>query len=127
MTENQRSKKILIVDDDQKFVMAVMTFLVGHGYQVLVAYDATFAIQYAAREDVSFVILDLGLPSGGGLFVIENLKRIPKTICLPLIVSSANVDPGMEEKARAMGANDFIRKPYDLELLLEKIKALLPA
>lgn len=127
MTEALKPKKILIVDDDQKFVMALMTFLVGNGYQVLVAYDATFAIQHAAREDVSLVILDLGLPSGGGLFVIENLKRIPKTICLPLIVSSANVDPAMEDKVRAMGANDFFRKPYDLETLLARIKALLPA
>lgn len=127
MMEDPKPKKILVVDDDQKFVMALMTFLVGNGYQVLVAYDATFAIQHAAREEVSLVILDLGLPSGGGLFVIENLKRIPKTICLPLIVSSANIDPTMEEKVRALGANDFFRKPYDLGKLLERIKALIPA
>lgn len=117
--------KILIVDDDQQFVLALVRFLSGHGYQVLVAYDATYAIQNASKEDVSLVVLDLGLPGGGGKFVIENLRRMPKTTCLPLIISSANAEPDIEQKTRDMGADDFIRKPYDLESLLEKIQALL--
>lgn len=126
MTENGKSRKILIVDDDQKFVRALTTFLVGNGYQVIIAYDATYATQYAAREDLALVMLDLGLPGGGGLFVIENLRRMPKTICLPILVSTANVNMDIEAKSREIGANDFIRKPYDLEQLLEKIKALAP-
>jgi len=126
MTELEKSKKILIVDDDQKFIRALTTFLVGNGYQVIIAYDATYATQYAAREDLALVMLDLGLPGGGGLFVIENLRRMPKTICLPILVSTANVNMNIEEKVREIGANDFIRKPYDLEQLLEKIKKLIP-
>lgn len=124
--ETQRSKKILLVDDDQKFLFALTTFLTGHGYQVLIAYDATFAIQHAAKEDVGLIVLDMGLPGGGGAFVLENLRRIPKTICVPIIVSTANITPNIEEKARGLGATDFIRKPYELEALLEKIKKLFP-
>jgi len=124
--ENQKSKKILIVDDDQKFIRALTTFLVGHGYQVIIAYDATYATQYATREDLPLVMLDLGLPGGGGLFVLENLRSIPKTICLPVLISTANVNVDIENKARELGASDFIRKPYDLEELLKKIKILVP-
>jgi len=124
--ENQKSKKILIVDDDQKFIRALTTFLVGHGYQVIIAYDATYATQYATREDLALVMLDLGLPGGGGLFVLENLRSIPKTICLPVLISTANVNVDIENKARELGASDFIRKPYDLEELLKKIKILVP-
>jgi len=126
MTEHPKSNKILIVDDDQKFIRALTTFLVGHGYQVIIAYDATYATQYATREDLALVMLDLGLPGGGGLFVLENLRRIPKTICLPILISSANVNTETEKKARELGANDFIHKPYDLEQLLGKIKTLIP-
>ena len=124
--ETQKSNKILIVDDDQKFIFALTTFLTGHGYQTLIAYDATFAVQHAAKKDIDLVVLDMGLPCGGGTFVLETLRRIPKTLCLPVIISTANIDPGIEEKARKLGANDFIRKPYELETLLEKIKTFLP-
>lgn len=123
--ENQGTKKILIVDDDQKFVFALATFLVGHGYQVITAYDATFGMTYARKEDISLVILDIGLPGGGGYFLLENLRKLPKTICLPIIVSTGIIVEGVEEKVRQMGANDYIQKPYDLEDLLQKIRVLL--
>ena len=123
---DQKRKKILVVDDDQKFVFALITFLVGNGYEALVSYDATYAMKQATKEDVDLIVLDLGLPGGGGLFVLQNLRRLPKTICIKIIVSTAKIEWGIEEKVRGMGANDFIQKPYDLEKLLEKIKLLIP-
>ena len=119
--ENQTSKKILIVDDEKPFVKALALFLTGHGYEVLVAEDATFAIQYVAKEGIALVVLDLGLPSGGGFFVLENFRKTRK-IKMPIIISTANISAETEKKCRELGANDFILKPYDLERLLEIIK-----
>ncbi len=114
--------QILIVDDDQPFVVALTRFLKGHGYSVLTAQDAMFAIQYVTKENISLLILDLGLPCGGGFFVLENLRKTRKIIQMPVIVSTANVSEGIEEETRNLGASDFIAKPYDLEKLLEMIK-----
>ncbi len=121
-----RIRKILLVDDDQPFLFALTTFLSKHNCQISIAYDATFAIQNAAKQDLDLIVLDMGLPGGGGLFVLENLRRIPKTMCLPIIISTANIDQNIKEKALSLGVNDFIQKPYELEVLMEKIKTLLP-
>jgi DNA-binding response OmpR family regulator len=123
--ENQTPKKILIVDDDQAFVRALTTFLTGHGYSVVVALDAVYAIQYVHKEDIALVILDLGLPCGGGFSVLENIRKVRRDVQLRIIVSTANVAPGIEEESREKGADDFILKPYDLEKLLELIKVQL--
>jgi len=120
--EDQVSKKILIVDDDQAFVRALATFLGGHGYKVFIAQDATFAIKHVAKENIDLTILDLGLPSGGGFFVLENIRKTRQIVQMRIIVSTANISPGIEKKSRDCGADDFIMKPYDLEKLLEMIK-----
>ena len=120
--ENLTSKRILIVDDDKTFVRALATFLNGHGYTVFIAQDATFAIKHIAKENIDLTILDLGLPSGGGFFVLENIRKTRQIIQMRIIVSTANVSPEIERKSRDCGADDFIMKPYDLEKLLEMIK-----
>ena len=123
---DQPSKNILIVDDDQAFVRALATFLTGHGYKVFIAQDATFAIKHVAKENIDLTILDLGLPSGGGFFVLENIRKTRRIIQMRIIVSTANISAGIEKKSRDCGADGFIMKPYDLEKLLEMIKAQLP-
>ncbi len=120
--EDQTLKRILIVDDDEVFVRALATFLTGHGYKVFIAQDATFAIKHVAQESIDLVILDLGLPSGGGFFVLENIRKTRQNIQMRVIVSTANISAGIEKKSRELGADDFILKPYDLEKLLEIIK-----
>jgi DNA-binding response OmpR family regulator len=123
--EPGKPKKILVVDDDQKFVAALTTFLSGHGFEVLKVYDATLAMKFARKEPIDLMTLDLGLPAGGGRFVLKNVRKFESTARLPVIVSTANVEEGIREEILGMGASDFIAKPYDLEALLEKIKVLL--
>jgi len=122
--ETKNKKKILLVDDDQDFIYALSVFLTKHEYEILVAYDATYAIQHVANNDLDLIVLDMGLPGGGGLFVLKNLRRIPKNLCIPIIVSTASVVPEIEKEAFSLGASDFINKPYELDVLLEKVKKL---
>lgn len=123
--EQKNMKRILIVDDDHEFVAALATFLTGHGFEVLKAYDATLAMKFARKEPVDLMTLDLGLPAGGGRFVLTNTRKFEKTADLPIIVSTANVEEGIQKEIFGLGASDFIAKPYDLEILLEKIRAFL--
>lgn len=124
--ETPKQKTILIIDDDPEFIAALSAFLTGHGYRVLKAYDATVGIKHARKEEIDLMTLDLGLPAGGGLFVLKNVRKLGKTAALPIIVSTANVSNGIEKEVLGMGASDFIAKPYDLEALLEKIRTFLP-
>ena len=123
--EQVKQKTILVIDDDPEFVTPLSTFLEGHGYRVLKAFDVTVGIKHANKETVDLITLDLGLPGGGGLFALRNLRKIGKSANLPILISTANVTPGIEKEVLGMGASDFIAKPYDLETLLEKIKAFL--
>ncbi len=123
--ETMGKRKILIVDDDHHFVAALVTFLTGHGFEVLKAYDATLALKFARKEPIDLLTLDLGLPAGGGRFVLANIRKFEKTANLPVIVSTANVEEGIQKEIFGLGASDFIAKPYDLEVLLEKIQAFL--
>lgn len=111
------------MDDDQAFNKALATFLTGHGFTVFMAQDATFAIQHVVQERIDLVILDMGLPSGGGFFVLENIRKNRKIRQMPIIVLTANISADTEKKSRELGADVFILKPYDLEKLLESIKA----
>jgi len=124
--ETPKQKTILIIDDDPEFVAALSAFLTGHGYRVFKAYDATVGIKHARKEEIDLMTLDLGLPAGGGLFVLKNVRKLGKTAALPIIISTANVSNGIEKEVLGMGASDFIAKPYDLEVLLEKIRVFLP-
>jgi hypothetical protein len=123
--DTAKPKTILVIDDDPDFVAAISTFLSGHGYRVLTAYDATVGIKHARKETIDLITLDLGLPAGGGFFVLKNLRKMELCANLPIIISTANVSEGVEKEALGLGASDFIAKPYDLEVLLEKIRAFL--
>lgn len=123
--EDQNIKKILIAEDDEKLALTLSHLFTAQGYQIINANNAANAIRAAASETVGLLVLDLGLPGGGGLFVIETLRRIQKTSELPILVLTANIAMGIEEKARAMGANDFIRKSRNPQELLSRAKKLL--
>lgn len=123
--EDQNIKKILIAEDDEKLVLTLSHLFTAQGYQIITANDAAHAIRSATSDAVALLVLDLGLPGGGGLFVIETLRRIEKTSELPILVLTANIAMGIEEKARAMGANDFIRKSCNAQELLSRAKKLL--
>ena len=80
-------KKVLIIDDDHDMAFVLAKLLGRKGYQVVSAHDAAQGIALARREQPALVILDLGLPAGGGLFVLEDLRRTPETARLPVIIS----------------------------------------
>ncbi len=123
--ETPQPKTILVIDDDPEFVKALSTFLSAHGYRVLNAFDATVGIKHVRKEKIDLMTLDLGLPAGGGLFVLKNVRKLEPAAALPIIVSTANVSEGIEREVLGLGASDFIAKPYDLEVLLAKIQAFL--
>lgn len=120
------ASKVLIVEDDQDLLRALTIRLRSSGYRVLQAGDALSAVSAARKEQPDVVVLDLGLPGGDGIVVMERLRNLPIPPA-PVIVVTGR-DP-LVEKGRALeaGAARFLQKPVDNEELLRAIEEALRA
>ncbi len=123
--EKGNPKKILVVEDERGLAISLTTLLKSQGYLVIAAEDAIYGTSLAHEEKVDLVILDLGLPGGGGFSVLENLKNSVKTNCLPVLVLTARQEKELEEKALKIGAVAYMHKPFVPEELLKRIKEIL--
>lgn len=117
--------KILIADDDRAFVEMIRAQLEFGGFETVVAYEGTRTVEVAHHERPDLIILDWKMPSGKGDAVLEFLKERDDTMHIPVMILTGVREPGMEEKARKLGVKAFIRKPYEPEDLLQKIREML--
>ncbi len=121
----EQKKKILIVDDERDIVKAVMIRLQGAGYEVVTAFDGAQGVFMAHKEKPDLIILDIRMPAGNGFSVAQRLKRSIHTFTIPVIFLTGSPEKNAEEKAMAVGARFYIKKPYDPEELLDAIKRAL--
>ena len=118
-------KRILVVDDERDIVKALMIRLQGAGYEVVTAFDGAQGVFMAHKERPDLIILDIRMPAGDGFSVAQRLKRSIHTFTIPVIFLTGSPEKNAEEKAMAMGARFYIKKPYDPEELLDAIKRAL--
>ncbi len=113
---------VLVVDDDPHIVKALRITLQAHGYTVATAADGESALRSAAQHPVGVLILDLGLPDIDGTTVITRLREWSS---VPILVLSAR--HGSDDKVEALdaGADDYITKPFGLDELLARLRAIL--
>ena len=122
--ENTDAKRILIVDDDAEIVESLRYALEAKKYTVLIARDGNQGLAMAEREDPDLVILDMMVPKRSGFLVLEKLRR---TRAVPLKVIMITANEGSRHKAYAemLGVDDYIRKPFAMERLVESVDRLL--
>src|SRR4030043_2258037 len=120
-----QKKKILIVDDEKDIVRALMIRFQSAGYDVAAAFDGAQGIFMAHKEKPDLIVLDIRMPAGNGFSVAQRLKRSTHTFTIPVIFLTGSPEKNAEEKAMAMGARFYIKKPYDPEELLDAIKRAL--
>ncbi len=115
---------VLIVDDDPEFVASVRDALELNGYKVMTARTGEEAIERVAEGGVDVIILDLRLPLLSGVEVYWELKR--RGFNVPTIIATAYAceESAAMEKLRQFAVTGVLVKPFDPELLLQKIKAL---
>ena len=118
------AKRILIVDDDAEIVESLRYALEAKKYTVLIARDGNQGLAMAEREDPDLVILDMMMPKRSGFLVLEKLRR---TRAVPLKVIMITANEGSRHKAYAemLGVDDYIRKPFAMERLVESVDWLL--
>ena len=119
------SQKVLIVDDDKDVLRGMSMRLKASGFNVVFAADGISAISMARKEEPDVIILDLGLPVGDGFSVMERLASLLPVANIPIIVLTARDISGNKERALKAGAQAFLQKPVDNNVLLETIRKVI--
>ena len=113
--------KLLIADDDPQLVRALRITLGAHGYDVIAASDGTEAVTLAAQSHPDIILLDLGMPRLDGMEVIHALRGWTRA---PIIVVSGRTGSADKIDALDAGADDFVTKPFQVDELLARLRAL---
>ena len=116
--------KALVIDDDKTIVALISATLRAAGYQVLAAYDAMQGFMLAQREVPTVILLDIQLPAGGGLPLLEKITSSTKTHAIPVVIITGGTDPKLEAETKAKGATSFVRKPVDQQGLVALLEGL---
>jgi two-component system KDP operon response regulator KdpE len=113
--------KVLLADDDPQMVRALSITLRARGYEVTAAHDGVEALARASDDHPDIVVLDLGMP---GLTGIEVITAIRGWSTMPILVISGRTESWDKVKALDAGADDYITKPFVIDELLARIRAL---
>lgn len=114
---------ILVIDDDEKITALLRRSLQFEGYKVATAGDGEHGLALAYKDRPDLVILDLMLPKIDGYQVCRDLRaKYPK---IPILMLTAKDEVSDRVKGLTLGADDYLVKPFALEELLARIKALL--
>ncbi len=117
--------RIMIVEDDKKIVDALTVRLKASGFKVSSALDPVTGLAAIVNEEPDLILLDLNMPAGGGFLMAERVMRHPELNPIPIVVVSANKQPEAKEKAKELGIEHFVEKPFEASELIEVIKSCL--
>ncbi len=117
--------RILIIEDERGLTEALEYNFQREGYEVAVAHDGTEGLRKAQTLLPDAVILDVMLPGLGGLDVCRQLRAGDRTRSLPILMLTARAEETDQVVGFTMGADDYVTKPFNTKVLLQRIKALL--
>ena len=118
-------EKILLVEDDPNLVKAIKIRLEANDFEVVAAIDGEEGLEKARNEKPVLIILDIMLPKMSGFDVCLKLKTDKQYKGVPIIMLTAKFQPSDISFGKAMGADAYITKPFDSQVMLAKIKELL--
>jgi len=118
-------KKILVVDDEVDLVETVRFPLELEGFDVLVSYNGEDALNQARKEKPDLIILDLMLPKLDGYKVCRLLKFDERYKHIPILMLTAKTQEKDKILGKETGADEYITKPFEMDYLMEKVKAYL--
>jgi DNA-binding response OmpR family regulator len=117
-------KRVLLVDDDPEIIESIRYALESKGYQIFIARDGNQGLAMAEREDPDLVILDMMMPKRSGFLVLEKLRRT-RDVPVRVIMITANEGSRHKAYAEMLGVDDYIRKPFAMDKLVDAVQRLL--
>lgn len=112
---------ILVVEDNDELREVLTDFLRNEGYTVSGAGDGDEALALYEKYGARLLVLDIMLPGASGMRILEKVREKSNT---PVIMVSARLDKDDKLRALVNGADDYIEKPYDIDILIAKIKGI---
>ena len=122
----KEKKVILIVDDNRLNIVLLSNILKKEGYDILEAANGQIALDIVKdkQDAISLVLLDINMPVMNGYEFLDKMNEIGLLSSVPVIVTTSNEDENAEVKCLKNGASDFIRKPYEAQIVKHRIKSL---
>lgn len=118
-----QSEKILIIDDDSGLRKSLSAFLSKNGYNVKTASGGKKGLKIIKNEKIDLVLLDIRMPEMDGITTLKKIKELNKTLNIIIITGFGSIETAVE--AMKNGAIDYVKKPFNLKQLLEKINTAL--
>lgn len=115
-------EKIFFIEDDEKIRNELATFLGRYGYECSFSTDFESIVEKALEEKPSIILLDINLPYFDGYYVCREIRKLSN---VPIIVVTSRDSELDELMSMNLGADDFITKPYNTEILLARIASIL--
>lgn len=119
---SEKMTNILIVEDEQNLARFLELELTHEGYKVDIEYDGEPGLEKALNNDFDLIILDLMLPNINGLEICRRVRQVQST---PIIIITAKSDTYDKVTGLDYGADDYIVKPFEIEELFARIRAIL--
>lgn len=114
--------RILVVDDEPRYVRLMEANLISEGYQVLKAYDGQGAVELVAEDQPELVLLDVMMPGLNGFGACERIREFSS---IPIIMVTAKGEEQDRVHGLDVGADDYIVKPFSATELLARVRAVL--
>jgi two-component system cell cycle response regulator len=118
-------RTILVIDDDPETSRLVSSWFAGKPYEIVPAHEGRTGIELALRNKPDLILLDIKMPGVDGLTVARHIKHNTETRAIPIILLTACRDVNSKVEAFAVGADDYITKPFHLEEVDARIQALI--
>ena len=116
---------ILTVDDSPSIRVALKIALTNAGYSVAEAVNGAEGIEKAKASAFDLIITDLNMPVMDGLTMIEEMRRMPDQMGVPIVFLTTESDEGFKARAKAVGATGWLTKPFDPDQLVRVAKKVL--
>ena len=123
MNSATSKRSILIIDDSEELLEVFAMILEKHGYEVITKPNSTDISFFVQANTIDLLFLDVFLPGTNGRDICRELKSNPETSYFPIILMSATPE-NLIDFGECL-ADDFIEKPFDLDLLTEKLNSVL--
>jgi DNA-binding response OmpR family regulator len=120
----ETSARVVLVEDDEDIRVVAEKALRGSGYEVFSAGDGETGLELVKQKRPDLVILDLMMPRMHGFTVCQAVRRDPSLRHIPILITSAKSYPVDVARACELGADYYLMKPYDIQVLLQTVKTL---
>jgi two-component system, OmpR family, alkaline phosphatase synthesis response regulator PhoP len=120
-----RRKSVLVVDDEPNILLSLQFLMKKAGYDVRIAKDGDEALVALANSAPDLVLLDVMMPKRDGFDVCQKIRSNPNWKNVRIIMLTARGRPIEREKGLALGADDYITKPFSTKAVIERVESIL--